>query len=175
MFVRTQSQSGSPRTALTQYIATPTCCCHHGHRSHSMDPAGVPRSKTTPKRVASRRPACSNQCCMKVAAAQHLVAAAIAPLRLLLFAGFTYRRVHPVGRTSRYRPAEHTSAARDGRRRRNCRERRPRRVREERVTPLNGGENGVHVYTSWALRRWRRETLDGFLPWGGSQIDSCNL
>ena len=65
----------------------------------------------------------------------------------------------------------HAAAAQPGRRSAKSRERHPKRCHRGAETPLNDAENGVHVCTSWALRRRRRETLDGFLPWGGPQSD----
>ena len=67
------------------------------------------------------------------------------------------------------RRAAHAAAAQPDRRSAKSRERHPKRCHRGAETPLNDAENGVHVCTSWALRRRRRETLDGFLPWGGPQ------
>ena len=63
----------------------------------------------------------------------------------------------------------HAAAAQPGRLSAESRERRPKRRHRGAANPLNDAENGVHVCTSWALRRWRGETLYGDFAWVGSQ------
>ena len=52
------------------------------------------------------------------------------------------------------RRGAHAAAAQSGRRSAKSRERHPKRCHRGAETPLNDAENGVHVCTSWALRRW---------------------